>query len=371
MTRTDDDTPTRTRAQVRRNPIFEEMRQQMDAVVAAVHPKRERDGEERKKRTKETLADRVEKAVAISMTEEEKANIERERREAAMYWPVCLNPKLKPKGSEVSEDRKTFTSSKGYRTCAASHGVRCGAFYYEITIAYLGESGHARVGWKSKKGEANAPVGFDKFGYGYRDVGGEKVHESTLAPYGEPFKEGDVIGCYIFVEEMKMKSLKKEESGDAPEPANASFVAFSRNGTFQGKAYVGLNDDDGAQPQLKIVYPAAEGATRAGERVAARGGAPHRRGDAGPLRGAARAAAGRALGGRRHRDRHAGAQPADGVRLGRAVVRQARDVAARGAAGRGAAVAVALLQAGAGDAAVHASLLCERDLRDPERPLAG
>ena len=37
MTRTDDDTPTRTRAQVRRNPIFEEMRQQMDAVVAAVH----------------------------------------------------------------------------------------------------------------------------------------------------------------------------------------------------------------------------------------------------------------------------------------------------------------------------------------------
>ena len=85
MTRTDDDTPTRTRAQVRRNPIFEEMRQQMDAVVAAVHPKRERDGEERKKRTKETLADRVEKAVAISMTEEEKANIERERREAAMF----------------------------------------------------------------------------------------------------------------------------------------------------------------------------------------------------------------------------------------------------------------------------------------------
>ena len=234
------------RAQVRRNPIFEEMRQQMDAVVAAVHPRRERDGEERKKRTKETLADRVEKAVAISMTEEEKANIERERREAAMYWPVCLNPKLKPKGSEVSEDRKTFTSSKGYRTCAASHGVRCGAFYYEITIAYLGESGHARVGWKSKKGEANAPVGVDKFGYGYRDVGGEKVHEATLAPYGEPFKEGDVIGCYIFVEEMNMKSLKKEESGDAPEPANASFVAFSRNGTFQGKAYVGLNDDDGA-----------------------------------------------------------------------------------------------------------------------------
>jgi Set1/Ash2 histone methyltransferase complex subunit ASH2 len=231
---------------VRRNPIFEEMRQQMDAVVAAVHPKRERDGEDGKKQKKESLADRVEKAVAISMTEEEKANIERERREAAMYWPVCLNPKLKPKGSEVSEDRTTFTSSKGYRTCAASHGVRRGAFYYEIVIAHLGESGHARVGWKSKKGEANAPVGYDKFGYGYRDVGGEKVHEATLAPYGEPFKEGDVIGCYIFVEEMKKVDLKKEEIEADSASANASFVAFARNGVFQGKAYVGLNDDDGA-----------------------------------------------------------------------------------------------------------------------------
>ena len=124
----------------------------MDAVVAAIHPPRRAEGGERKKR-KETLADRVEKAVGITMTEEEKANIERERREAAMYWPVCLNPKTKPTGCAVSEDRMSFTSTKGYRTCAASHGVKSGSFYFEITIARLGKTGHARVGWKSKKGE--------------------------------------------------------------------------------------------------------------------------------------------------------------------------------------------------------------------------
>lgn len=105
-------------------------------------------------------------------------------------------------------------------------------FYYEIMIVYLGESGYVRVGWKLKKGEANAFVGFDKFGYGYRDVGGEKVYELMLVFYGEFFKEGDVIGCYIFVEEMKMKSFKKEESGDVFEFVNASFVVFSRNGMF-------------------------------------------------------------------------------------------------------------------------------------------
>ena len=47
----------------------------MDAVVAAIHPPRRAEGGERKKR-KETLADRVEKAVGITMTEEEKAKEE-------------------------------------------------------------------------------------------------------------------------------------------------------------------------------------------------------------------------------------------------------------------------------------------------------
>ena len=235
----------RVSTQVRRNPIFDEMRQQMDAVVAAIHPPRRAEGGERKKR-KETLADRVEKAVGITMTEEEKANIERERREAAMYWPVCLNPKTKPNGCAVSEDRMSFTSTKGYRTCAASHGVKSGSFYFEITIARLGETGHARVGWKSKKGERNAPVGFDKFGYGYKDIRGEKVHEGVTEAYGEAFVEGDVIGCYIFVEAKRKGDLKKEIDDGEEKPSNASFVAFARNGKFQGKAYVGLNKEDGA-----------------------------------------------------------------------------------------------------------------------------
>lgn len=218
----------------------------MDAVVDAVHARTPREGGGGDgKRRKETLADRVEKAVAISMTEAEKAEIEKERREAAMYWPVCLNPKTKPKGSEVSEDRMSFTSTKGYRTCSASHGVKRGAFYFEVVISRLGETGHARVGWKSKKGEKNAPVGFDKYGYGYKDIRGEKVHEAVTEPYGEPFFEGDVIGCYIYVEEPLKKDGTKVEN-DAEAPSNGSFVAFARNGVFQGKAYVGLNDDDGA-----------------------------------------------------------------------------------------------------------------------------
>ena len=216
----------------------------MDAVVAAIHARRDAPGRGKEKR-KETLADRVEKAVGITMTEEEKANIERERREAAMYWPVCLNPKTKPSGCAVSEDRMSFTSTKGYRTCAASHGVKSGSFYFEITIARLGKTGHARVGWKSKKGERIAPwpgsISLDL--YGYKDIRGEKVHEGVTEAYGEAFVEGDVIGCYIFVEAKRKGDLKKEIDGRAEETFRAR-SPFARNGKFQGKAYVGLNNEE-------------------------------------------------------------------------------------------------------------------------------
>ena len=228
------------------------MRQQMDAVVAAIHPKRGGGGAaQTSSKPSETLADRVEKVVGITMTEKEKAAIEKERREAAMYWPVSLNPKLKPKGCVVSDDRMSFTSTKGYKTCVASHGVKtAGAYYYEIAIIALGETGHARVGWKSKSGERNAPVGFDKFGYGYKDIGGEKVHQGVTSAYGEPFKEGDVIGCYIYVDAdvpVKARGTKVTTVNAASEPTeNASFIAFARNGAFQGKAFESLTSGDGA-----------------------------------------------------------------------------------------------------------------------------
>jgi len=256
----------------KRDPVFEEMRQQMDAVVAAIHPGGRPDVSDavvgdgisavktatgaRTTTTakavvsapKETLADRVEKVVGIVMTEEEKARVEKERREAAMYWPVCINKKRAPNGSEVSDDRMVFTSSKGYRTAVATHGVSGGAFYFEVKVAALGETGHARLGWMSKTGEVNAPVGFDGRGYGYKDIRGEKVHEGVTSEYGEAFGEGDVIGCYVFIDETKTEDCgcdRNEEDTTMTTSANSSYVAFAKNGMFQGKAFESLNADDG------------------------------------------------------------------------------------------------------------------------------
>jgi hypothetical protein len=45
--------------------------------------------------------------------------------------------------------------------------------------------------------DLNAPVGYDKHGYGYRSAAGEKIHDAKREPFGAPFAEGDVVGMYI------------------------------------------------------------------------------------------------------------------------------------------------------------------------------
>ena len=93
----------------------------------------------------------------------------------------------------------TVLSSKGYRTARSTLVVNEGAWYFEVVVAHLGDSGHVRVGWSTNKCELNAPVGFDQHGYGYCDVSGDKVHHRNRESYGEAYAAGDVVGCYIYV----------------------------------------------------------------------------------------------------------------------------------------------------------------------------
>lgn len=40
----------------------------------------------------------------------------------------------------------------------AVHGAHEGTWYMEMTVTHLGESGHARLGWATRKAELQAPV---------------------------------------------------------------------------------------------------------------------------------------------------------------------------------------------------------------------
>lgn len=111
---------------------------------------------------------------------------------------ICLSKFYKAEKVELSEDRMTAGSTKGYRMARATRGVVEGAWYFEIKVERLGETGHTRLGWSTEKGDLQAPVGYDGNSYGYRDIDGCKVHKALREKYGdEGYKEGDVIGFYI------------------------------------------------------------------------------------------------------------------------------------------------------------------------------
>ena len=122
------------------------------------------------------------------------------------------------------EAGKQITTEKGFRMARANVGVREGRWYWECKITSgvraledgrqdqsNGEAsgsgneasearGHVRVGWARREASLDAPVGFDAYSYGLRDVGGQKMHISRpkdFFPPGEDIREGDVIGMEI------------------------------------------------------------------------------------------------------------------------------------------------------------------------------
>ncbi|KAI9785426.1 MAG: hypothetical protein M1816_000441 [Peltula sp. TS41687] len=123
-------------------------------------------------------------------------------------------------------DGTQVTTEKGFRMARANVGVRGGRWYWECKITSgirtpptqngdvpqsngvetgTGQEsseprGHVRMGWARREASLDAPVGFDAYSYGLRDVGGQQVHMSRpkdFFPPGEDIREGDVIGLEI------------------------------------------------------------------------------------------------------------------------------------------------------------------------------
>ncbi|KAJ9139658.1 hypothetical protein P3X46_030371 [Hevea brasiliensis] len=169
---------------------------------------------------------------------------------------ICLSKVYKAEKVELSEDRLSAGSTKGYRMVRATRGVCEGAWYFEIKLASLGETGHTRLGWSTEKGDLQAPVGYDGNSFGYRDVDGSKVHKALREKYGEEgYKEGDVIGFYINLPEGSLYAPKPphlvwykgqryvcapDAKEDPPKIISGSEISFFKNGVCQGIAFKDL-----------------------------------------------------------------------------------------------------------------------------------
>lgn len=129
----------------------------------------------------------------------------------------------------------------------ATHGVHRGSYYWEMEVLYPPDefdNCHVRVGWSTRQGELQAPVGFDQYSFGYRDIGGicvvvcsikclivlsllgSRIHNSERHDdYGTSYGPGDVIGCFISLDESGLSNK----------------MIFFKNGVSQGVAYSGAD----------------------------------------------------------------------------------------------------------------------------------
>ncbi|XP_043723968.1 protein TRAUCO-like [Telopea speciosissima] len=169
---------------------------------------------------------------------------------------ICLSKVYKAEKVELSDDRMSAGSSKGYRMVRATRGVVEGAWYFEIKVSKLGETGHTRLGWSTEKGDLQAPVGYDGNSFGYRDIDGTKIHKALREKYGEEgYVEGDVIGCYINLPDGALYAPKPphfvfykgqkyacapDGKEDPPKVVPGSEISFLKNGVFQGVAFKDL-----------------------------------------------------------------------------------------------------------------------------------
>eukprot|EP00986_Skeletonema_menzelii_P007281 scaffold2848_cov150-Skeletonema_menzelii.AAC.33 len=151
---------------------------------------------------------------------------------------------------------------RGYRMSRATHGVSNGCYYYEAIIGGgdnsnnnrgqkrpLHESsnqeeasdlatkrqktGHVRIGWSTRSGDLQAPVGYDASSYAIRDTGGSRIHKSRREDKwgGTEFGPGDVVGFAICLHNDNAANSSTSVSSSEGMKADAvNHIRFFMNG---------------------------------------------------------------------------------------------------------------------------------------------
>ncbi|KAM3599949.1 uncharacterized protein V6R79_014273 [Siganus canaliculatus] len=183
---------------------------------------------------------------------------------ACLYERVLLALHDRAPQLKISDDRLTVTGEKGYSMVRASHGVRKGAWFFEVHVDEMPAETAARLGWSQPLGNLQAPLGYDKFSYSWRSKKGTKFHQSMGKHYSSGYGQGDTLGFFIELPDgtetarglpdtykdkalIKFKSYLYFEEKDYVDKAEKSLKAMSpsrmiffKNGVSQGVAYENL-----------------------------------------------------------------------------------------------------------------------------------
>lgn len=144
---------------------------------------------------------------------------------------------------KVSDDRLSVTGEKGYSMIRATHGVKYGSWYYEVTIADMPSETAVRMGWSQSLGNLQAPCGYDKFSYSWRSKKGTVFNQSRGKHYSSGYEEKDVLGFYV--------SLPPLES-----PAKLTPPQYKDNPLVKFKSHLYYEEKDNvanAEKKLKVL----------------------------------------------------------------------------------------------------------------------
>ncbi|XP_013883580.1 set1/Ash2 histone methyltransferase complex subunit ASH2 [Austrofundulus limnaeus] len=183
---------------------------------------------------------------------------------ACLYERVLLALHDRAPQLKISDDRLTVTGEKGYSMVRASHGVRKGAWYFEVSVDDMPPETAARLGWSQPLGNLQAPLGYDKFSYSWRSKKGTRFHQSMGKHYSSGYGQGDTLGFFIELPDgtetakalpdtykdkalIKFKSYLYFEEKDYVDKAEKSLkpighsrMVFYKNGVNQGVAFENL-----------------------------------------------------------------------------------------------------------------------------------
>lgn len=125
-------------------------------------------------------------------------------------YHACVSLFDRSSGILFDKDSMSVTQSQGWRSARSNVGIREGSYYFEFRILNADENSHVRVGLARKEASLEAPVGYDAYGYGIRDIDGDLMFISRRKNVcvKDGFTMGDVIG--FLVELPSLKEHKRE-----------------------------------------------------------------------------------------------------------------------------------------------------------------
>ncbi len=128
-------------------------------------------------------------------------------------YHVCASLFDRSSGILFSNDLKSITTAQGWRSSRTNVCIREGSYYFEFKILNSNEKSHVRIGVGRKEASLEAPVGFDGYSYGLRDVDGQfmTISRRQKLCIENGFKTGDVIGFLIQLPSLEEHRRALEE----------------------------------------------------------------------------------------------------------------------------------------------------------------